>query len=698
MRTRRIVWVGSGVAAAVMAAAVGLTARGQDRPTAEPSYYPGKAVPADPAPYPGTTVRPGSPSSTPLTYPGVAQYPGLPPLPAGVGRPRITQPVVAGPNGVRTVSAIEPVSALPPPAVPPPSNLAPPKVTVEKPGDPKLPEPKPLAPAGEPPTPDPLPAPPPLPGGSPVTLTPPPATPAVPPGPPSPAKPAPAPTPSAPAPPAAEPARAAFQEQPAALPPAGGTPLPSRSAPSLTVDAVAPEAVGVGQAMTYELVVRNVGTSPAMNVRVEDELPAKAALVGSEPAAETSGDRLAWSLGTLEPGVERRIKVTVKPGDEGELHTRAVVTFASAVEARVRVTRPRIAVAMTGPESSRVGERVPFTIKLSNTGSGSAGRVLLRAQFSDGLSHPQGQVIEAELAGLKAGETKTLSLEAVALKAGAHTCTLTAAADGNPGETAKAAVTLVEPKLVVKQAGPSHCLVKGEPTYQIELSNPGTAATDPVQLWASLPAGFEFVSATDGGAFLDANRAVGWRLPGLPPGTTRMVSLKLRATAPAEGVIRTVAMAAAAQDAVTQAGGVPAEARPAKGLEARAETLVKAEGVPALRFEVADLEDPVEVGKEAVYEIRVVNQGTGPCTGVQVMADLAEGTAAAGATGPTTGRVTGQQIAFDPIPQLGVKAEAVYKVRVKGSVAGDTRFRVRLVCDQIKTPVVKEENTRFYKE
>ena len=259
-------------------------------------------------------------------------------------------------------------------------------------------------------------------------------------------------------------------------------------------------------------------------------------------------------------------------------------------------------------------------------------------------------------------------------------------------------MTLVEPMLVAKQAGPAKCLVKAEPTYQIELSNPGTAATDPVQLWASLPAGFEFVSATDGGAFADANRAVGWRLPGLPAGSTKVVTLKVRATAPSEGVIRTVAMASTSAEAVTPAGGVPTEARPTKGLEARAETLVKAEGVPALRFEVVDLEDPIVIGAEAVYEVRVTNSGTGPCTNVLLVAELAEGTSAAGAAGPTNGRVTGQQIAFDPIPTLGVKAEAVYKVRVKGTTAGDQRFRMKLSCDQIKTPIIKEENTRFYSQ
>jgi len=674
VRTRRIVWTGASLSLAVLTAVVGLTAHGQDRLPTAPKTNTTKAdrIPVRPTVPPAYKTPAGDTTSDPK---------------AGATRPRITQPVIAGPDGVRPVSAMPPVL----PAVPT--------------ADPKLPEPKPLEmPRVSSPESDPTPPPPALPGGNPVAMPALPTMPAVPAGPAvaPPLTPTPTPIPAPKTTPEAEPARPVVQEQPGRPAmqelPANSNPLPSRAAPSLTVDLVAPEAVGVGQPLTYELVVRNVGTSPAANVRIEDELPARAALVGSEPAAETSGDRLAWSLGTMEPGVEKRVKVTVKPGDEGELRSRAAVTFSSAVEARVKVTRPRVAVAVSGPEANRVGEKVPFTIKLSNTGTGPAAKVMLRAQFSDGLGHPQGQVIEAELTALKAGETRTLSLEAVGLKSGTHACMLSASADGNPVEAAKASVNLVEPMLVAKQAGPAKCLVRAEPVYQIELSNPGTAATDPVQLWASLPSGFEFVSATDGGAFADANRAVGWRLPGLPAGSTKVVTLKVRATAPTEGVIRTVAMASASAEAVVPAGATTAEPKSSKGLEARAETPIKAEGVPALRFEVVDLEDPIMVGSEAVYEVRVTNSGTGPCTNVLLVAELAEGTAAAGAAGPTNGRVTGQQITFDPIPTLGVKADAVYKVRVKGSAAGDQRFRMKLSCDQIKTPVIKEENTRFYSQ
>src|SRR5207302_8447612 len=137
-----------------------------------------------------------------------------------------------------------------------------------------------------------------------------------------------------------------------------------------------------------------------------------------------------------------------------------------------------------------------------------------------------------------------------------------------------------------------------EPTYLIELSNPGTAATDPVQVYTVLPDGFEYVSASDGGTL--NGRAVTWRLPSLAAGSTRTVTLKLRAVAAADGQIRTLAQTGAAQPAPgpQPAGGVAV--RPAgRGLEAKAESPVTAEGVAAVRFEVVDVEDPVEVGKEA---------------------------------------------------------------------------------------------------
>jgi hypothetical protein len=204
------------------------------------------------------------------------------------------------------------------------------------------------------------------------------------------------------------------------------------------------------------------------------------------------------------------------------------------------------------------------------------------------------------------------------------------------------------------------------------------------------------VQAGDAGTH--ANRVVVWKLAGLAPGGSKAFTLKLRAASAGDGLLQTIAQATAEQPAqgVTGAGGV---ARPSgKVLEAKTETAVKAEGVAAVRFEVIDLDDPVGVGKDAVYEIKVTNQGTGVCTNVQLVAAMAEGAAYAGSSGPTQIKVQGQHLVFEPIATLGVRGEAVYRVKVRGAQAGDVRFRVQLSCDQAPNPVVKEENTRFVKE
>jgi uncharacterized repeat protein (TIGR01451 family) len=482
--------------------------------------------------------------------------------------------------------------------------------------------------------------------------------------------------------------------------------LPARTSPSVTVEAVCPESVVFGQEFSYKLVVRNNGTSAVSGIRIDDELPAGSRYVGSDPVAEINGDRLNWTLGALDGGSEKSIVVRVKPSEEGEARSRATVTFTAAVDARTRVTRPRIAVSATGLEVCRAGEETTFRIKVTNSGSGPAPKYIIRAQLSDGLLHSQGAVVEAPMEMLPAGESKLVDLKVAAVKPGLQWCQITVTADGSADATAKASTNVVEPMLVVKQTGPAKCLVRAEPTYTIELSNPGTAATDPVLLQTVLPDGFEWINqASDNGTC--SGRTVTWRLTALPAGSTRSVTLKVRASAATDAMgsaLRTVAQAGPAN--IVAPAGVPGAVapavRPGRGLEAKAETAVIAEGVAAVRFDVVGLENPVAVGKEVTYEIRVMNSGTGPCSNVQLAAALADGTEFVGATtgiNQTGGvKAAGQQLTFDLIPSLGVKGEMIYRVRVKAVVPGDLRLRVQLSCDQLKTPVVKEESTTFVKE
>jgi uncharacterized repeat protein (TIGR01451 family) len=475
--------------------------------------------------------------------------------------------------------------------------------------------------------------------------------------------------------------------------------LPSKMSQCVTVEAICPESVVYNAEFRYELIVRNEGNVAAQNVRVEDEVPAGARYIGSDPPAELNGDKLVWAVGTMDARTDKRIVVRMRPSEEGELRSRAMVSYSASVEARTRVTRPRIAVTATCSEVCRVGDDAVFQIKVTNSGTGPAQNMVLRAEMTDGLFYPQapklGPKLETTLAALPAGETKTLTLPLNAVKAGLNACQFTVTAEGSQETSAKAQVNVVEPQLQITQVGPAKCLVRAEPTYEITLSNPGTAATDAITLHAVLPDGFDYTQSSDSGAFSPSNRAVSWKLQGLPPGGTKTVALKLRATAAGDVTLRTIAVAAPEQQIAPAGAGAKPVGRV---LEAKGESTIHSEGVAAVRFEVKDLDDPVEVGKEAIYEIRVTNQGTGVCTQVQLMAVLANDTTFTGSTGPTNVKAQGQTLVFDPIATLNVKEEKVYTVRVKGNVEGDRRFRVQLMCDQVRTPVQKEESTSFYKQ
>lgn len=666
MRRRPIILAAGAltVGLAVFGTVCAQTPYGQPRPASSPPSY---------VPPQGGVKAAGGYLPAPTGY--------LPPA-TGQGqptRPRLTNSVMAGPNGVQPAGG-----QIPPPSMdlgsgpsaaesaPPAGTLPPPSVMID---------PPPAAVPALPPGVTPVPLPPP--SGAPEPVVPLPAGLPVPPvaggG-------SPAPLPLLPG--------ARTVESTPVRPASDG---PTRIAQNVTIEAACPESIVFGQEFRYELIIRNSGTAAVSGVRIEDEIPAGATYVGSDPPAEQGGTRLVWAVGSLEAGAEKRITVRVNPTQEGELHSRATVTVASSVDARTKVTRPRIAAAVTGAAACKAGEEALFQIKVTNSGTGPAKRMVVQALLSDGLSHPQGMKLEMEMANLAPGETRTVPLRASAAKAGMQWCQVSVAAEGSQDSTAKATVNVVEPLLQVAQTGPTKCLVRAEPSYEITLSNPGTATTDPVTLYAVLPEGFEYVQSSDNATYSPTNRAVMWKLSGLAAGTTKPVTLKLRAAAAGDGLLRTIAQTTPDQPVVGVAGGVPAKPV-GRVLEAKTETAVRSEGLAAVRFEVLDLDDPVEVGKEAVYEIRVMNQGTGACSNIQLVAATAEGTEYKGSSGPTQIKAQGQHLVFEPIATLAPKGEVVYRVKVKGTMAGDLRFRVQLTCDQVRTPIVKEESTRFYKQ
>jgi uncharacterized repeat protein (TIGR01451 family) len=454
---------------------------------------------------------------------------------------------------------------------------------------------------------------------------------------------------------------------------------PAAQTPTLQVEKVGPTTLNVGKPLRYEIVIRNTGSTTVLSVQVEEQIPAAARFVGADPRPMNRSGLLVWNLGNLDPGVERRIKIELQPIGEGELDSRALVTFSTASSLHTRVTRPRLTLVKTGPLNVQIGQPAVFQLQISNTGTGPATGVILHDHLPEGLRHTNGPEVETDIGTLAAGESKTITLETTAVKAGRFVNQAVVSGDEGLQALAQVPVVVTEPLLTLQKYGPKRLYLGRTADFKLEVANPGSAPAANVQIVDTLPPEFDFVEASDGGKFDPATRGVTWNIGALPPGQNQMISVK--------------GLAKAAGDPVNQA-----VAHADGGLEAKAAATVHLEGVPALLFEVVDLEDPIEVGAETTYEIRVVNQGTSPTTNLQIIATVPNGMTPREATGPTSHRIQGHEVIFEKLPALAPKADALYRVKVVGDQPGDMRFKAQMTSDQLRSPVYEEESTRVYKD
>jgi uncharacterized repeat protein (TIGR01451 family) len=464
-----------------------------------------------------------------------------------------------------------------------------------------------------------------------------------------------------------------------------------RVEPCLSLEMTGPEAANAGQPVEFELTLRNTGKVPVYQVRLESELPDKVRYLGGVPRADQPGDRLQWNIGILDAGAVHHFKMRLQSNDEGELRPHVVVHCSASCTKVTKLNRAKLTLAMTGPETAMVGDEVAFHIKVTNDGSGPLHKVVLRDRLPEGLTHPQGNFIEAELGTLNAGETRSLTLRTKAIRTGRQLNEITATADGLPAQAiqvaharngdfdaiARTEVTIAEPGLVLKLLGPASVTVNGEATFQIEVSNPGNAPAQNVKVVDRLPEGLDYIAVSEGGKHDPLTHTIVWNLGTVEKNSKRILVAKARATAVAEGVHTVMA----------QGEG---------GLYARSEAPIAVQGVPAVMFEVVDLADPVALGNEAHYEIRVINQGSCPITSLELRCTLSEGMELLEATGPTASKPQGKLVRFEPYARLAVKADLVFRVKARGVKPGDQRFRAQLYCDQIQQPVTKEESTHVY--
>jgi uncharacterized repeat protein (TIGR01451 family) len=456
-------------------------------------------------------------------------------------------------------------------------------------------------------------------------------------------------------------------------PPPAAQPAPRGSA--LSVEAVGPATVAPDQPLAYEIVVRNVGSEVLARVRAEDVLPPGAKLRSSEPEAAVQSDHLAWELGNLDPGVERRIKVEIQPAGVGEVTLTPTATFTLARPCRTRIVRPPFAVTQTAPETSTRGGAVTFQIHVANNSDQTIQGVVLSDKLPPGLQSQHGDDILCDVPPLAPGESKTINLETRAVATGRQTNVVSAQAPGGWQAESQASVLVTETPLAVRLDAPKQTALGQDVDCRVEVSNPGPAPAANVRVTQALPDGVDVLSVGSNGTLDPARRQVVWALGTLPAGQTQTLTLKLQAKAAGDWMLK----ASAAAD------GAP---------EAAAFQTVHVEGAPALWLEIVRHDDAIDLGAESVYEVRVLNQGPVAVPGVRLTASVSDGLLVTKSEGPTAAQVQAKQIVFEPLPKLPGRSDATYRLRVKGQEPGDWGLLVQVTADQMSKPLVRQVSAK----
>ena len=423
-------------------------------------------------------------------------------------------------------------------------------------------------------------------------------------------------------------------------------------------------------------VIRFRAANRYQSANVVHPLVAGLECVGTQPAAARDGNNVVWQLGTVEAGEERTFQIQYRAGADSAVRLCAFLQTTSCACTEAKTVRARVAIEKTGPATAVIGDTVPYTITVSNVGDGVAKNVVLTDYVPDGLRHQSGSSqLAMEIGNLAPGEQRTMNVNFQAVARGRH-CNKAVVSSSNGGQAESVACTdILERQLNLTKDGLRNQFLGRKADYTITVSNPGDAPLTDVVVVDTLPPYTTYVSSSPTGQ-VQGDKVI-WRLPGLQGGEQR--SFGVTVTCMTEG---------------THVNTVTAECREGLRREAQAPTTWR--GMPAVRVEVVDDPDPVEIGGHTIYTISVMNQGTSRDSNVEVTAVFPPSLRPVAVNASTGSSIDGQRVIFAPIPIIEAKQEIIYRIKAQAVAEDDARLRVYVKTNLLQTPVVEEESTHLY--
>ena len=453
-----------------------------------------------------------------------------------------------------------------------------------------------------------------------------------------------------------------------------GFPTGLRDSSGLLVEKTVPAEVLAGQKFDYAYKVSNLTDYPISMVTLMDRVSPSFAGAEADPRPTDTRDGVAtWQLGNLGPRESRDIHIKGASAEEGTITTCGWATYMPILCQDVKVVKANIQLTKTAPAEVLICDPIPVTLTVKNNGSSGLSAVMVTDTLPDGLTSDGKNNLSFDAGNLGPGDSRDFRFNAVAARTGSFVNN--AQANSAQGVHAEATSTTVvhAPVLTVACAAPDVRYMGRSFDVSFTVNNTGDAPAAGTILDLPVPSGLKATAASNGGQ-VSAGR-VSWDLGSVGVNSPQTVTASFTGDAAGNFAFNPSAKGACA----------PA-------VSSSCQTALK--GVPAILLEKSDDPDPVGVGEQTTYTVRVTNQGFADDNNIKVVVTIAPELVPVSATGD--GAISGQTVTFPVVPRLPAKEAVTYRVVAKGVKPGDGRTRFELNSDMLQSPVIAEESTHVY--
>jgi uncharacterized repeat protein (TIGR01451 family) len=456
-------------------------------------------------------------------------------------------------------------------------------------------------------------------------------------------------------------------------------------APNVQLGHSGPPTAALGQNVVYFTTVKNEGRIDSQLVMLTMPIPAGLEFVSANPPAEPRNGQLEFPFGVLGVGQVHTVQTTFKAKQPGLVKSIVLMKTGEGAtdqkEVNTTITQPGLKAEILAPATGILGVPIAYTVRVSNPGSGDLDGVSIALDFDVGLesefvknpaNDPKLNRLNTTIARIPAGSYKDEALVLTPRQAGALTTRVQVSAAGL-ADKAQHVVNVQKPNVSLRVQGPAKSFVGRPVDWRIIVKNEGVAEQSGIVVRDRLPAELGFKAASRGGSY--NGNEVTWTIGNLKPNEEVTLELNTESRKAAAGAEKVTLL--------TADGGV--SATESKKLQI--------DGIAALKLEMKDRDDVIEVGKNVIYDMTITNTGSAPCSKIDVKASAPDALKFVRVMGPTKENVLGQTATFARIDNLQPGEKISFTFVCEALKAGKVIFHAEYTSELNQVPIGEDEST-----